>query len=257
MLSSLMQVAIRETLVLPNCESVCIPCMLAEKDDWVPRQVAPFIWINREAAGNNANRQEASSSQPGDATRFTEVDRGGTSGNAESKSENPGRTGWANQQSKSLDPRALLSVPTHSPDTGSTTSNAEGKQEKPRKVGWSALQSKSLDPHASLSVPIAQPNTSNQASEELKAPLLKHEEQQVGHLRSTEENIECKSPSRQLVLLAEKYQITGEDDTKSTRIGRRARMLGLGKKMGEKLEERARHIEEKGRNLVERMRGQQ
>ncbi|OIS97562.1 PREDICTED: uncharacterized protein LOC109232982 isoform X1 [Nicotiana attenuata] len=251
------KVAIRETLVLPNCESVCIPCMLAEKDDWVPRQVAPFIWINRETAGNNANRQEAPSSQPGDATRFTEVDRGGTSGNAESKSENPGRTGWANQQSKSLDPQALLSVPTLSPDTGSTTSNAEGKQEKPRKVGWSALQSKSLDPRASLSVPIAQPSTSNQDSEELKAPLMKHEEQQVGHLRSTEENIECKSPSRQLVLLEEKNQITGEDDTKSTRIGRRARMLGLGKKMGEKLEERARHIEEKGRNLVERMRGQQ
>ncbi|MCD9642180.1 hypothetical protein HAX54_028863 [Datura stramonium] len=249
--------AIRETLVLPNCESVCIPCMLAEKDDWVPRQVAPFIWLNREAAGNNANRQEAPSSQPADATRVTEVDRGGTNGNAESKTENPGKTGWTTQQSKSLDPHALLSFPMHSPETGSTTSNAGSKQEKMRKVGWSALQSKSLDPHASLSVPIAQPSINNLPLEELRAPLLKHEEQQEGHLRSTEENIECKSPSRQLVLLEEKNQITGEDDTKSTRIGRRARMLGLGKKMGEKLEERARHIEEKGRNLVERMRGQQ
>ncbi|KAK4370781.1 hypothetical protein RND71_010256 [Anisodus tanguticus] len=245
--------AIRETLVLPNCESVCIPCMLAEKDDWVPQQVAPFIWRNREAAGNNDNRQEAPSSQPVDPTRVTEVDRGGTNGNAESKTENPGKIGWTTQQSKSLDPHALLSVPMHSPDR-STTSNAKSKQEKTRKAGWSALQSKSLDPHACLSVPIAQPSTNNQPLEELKAPLLTHEEQQEGHLRSIEENIECKSPSRQLVLHEEKNQINGEDDTKSTRIGKKARMLGLGKKMGEKLEERARHIEEKGRNLVERMR---
>lgn len=250
-----MQGAIRETLVLPNCESVSIPFMLAEKDDWVPRQVAPFLWLNREGAGNNANRQEASSSQPADATRVTEVDKGGTNGNSESKTEIPGKTGWSTQQSKSLDPHALLSVPTHSPETGSTSSNGGSNQAKTKKLGWSALQSKSLD-HASLSVPIAQPGTNNQPLEELGAPLLKHEEQQEGHLESTAENIECKSPSRQLLLL-EKNQITGEDDSKSTRLGRRARMLGLGKKMGEKLEERARHIEEKGRNLVERMRGQQ
>ncbi|KAM3322451.1 putative protein isoform X1 [Capsicum chacoense] len=247
--------AIRETLLLPNCESVCIPCMLAEKDDWVPRQVAPFIWLNREAAGNNANGQVAPSSQPTDATRVPEVDRRGTNGNAESKTENPGKRGWTAQQSKSLDPHTLLPVPMHSPETG--TSNGGSKQEKMKKAGWSALQSKSLDPHASLSVPIVQPSTNNQPSEELKAPLLKLEEQEEGHRSSTEENIECKSPSRQLVLHEGKNQIAGEDDTKSTRIGRRARMLGLGKKMGEKLEERARHIEEKGRNLVERMRGQQ
>ncbi|KAM3374536.1 putative protein isoform X1 [Capsicum galapagoense] len=247
--------AIRETLLLPNCESVCIPCMLAEKDDWVPRQVAPFIWLNREAAGNNANGQVAPSSQPTDATRVPEVDRRGTNGNAESKTENSGKRGWTAQQSKSLDPHTLLPVPMHSPETG--TSNGGSKQEKMKKAGWSALQSKSLDPHASLSVPIVQPSTNNQPSEELKAPLLKLEEQEEGHRSSTEENIECKSPSRQLVLHEGKNQIAGEDDTKSTRIGRRARMLGLGKKMGEKLEERARHIEEKGRNLVERMRGQQ
>lgn len=248
-LISRFKAAIRETLVLPNCESVCIPLMLAEKDDWVPRQVAPFIWLNREGAGNRASRQEASSSQPADATRVN--------GNAESKTENPGKAGWTSQQSKSLDPHALLSVPMHSPETGSTTSNGGSRQEKTKKAGWSALQSKSLDPHAALSVPVTQPSTNNQPVEELRAPLLKHEEQQESHRRSTEDNIECKSPSRQLLLLDEKNQITGEDDTKSTKIGRRARMLGLGKKMGEKLEERARHIEEKGRNLVDRMRGQQ
>ena len=59
MLPSFAQVAIRETMVLPNCESACIPWMLAEKDDWVPRKVAPFIWLNREAVADNSNVREA------------------------------------------------------------------------------------------------------------------------------------------------------------------------------------------------------
>ncbi|KAG6742292.1 hypothetical protein POTOM_055582 [Populus tomentosa] len=55
--------AIRETMVLPNCESVCIPWMLAEKNDWVPRNAAPFIWINQEAASDNAAALELLNSQ--------------------------------------------------------------------------------------------------------------------------------------------------------------------------------------------------
>ncbi|KAL9381598.1 hypothetical protein Peur_027255 [Populus x canadensis] len=55
--------AIRETMVLPNCESVCIPWMLAEKNDWVPRNVAPFIWINQEAASDNVTALELLNSQ--------------------------------------------------------------------------------------------------------------------------------------------------------------------------------------------------
>ncbi|XP_011046106.1 PREDICTED: uncharacterized protein LOC105140810 [Populus euphratica] len=55
--------AIRETMVLPNCESVCIPWMLAEKNDWVPRNVAPFIWVNQEAASDNATALELLNSQ--------------------------------------------------------------------------------------------------------------------------------------------------------------------------------------------------
>ncbi|KAK8581379.1 hypothetical protein V6N13_144408 [Hibiscus sabdariffa] len=54
-LISRFKAAIRETMVLPNCESACIPLMLAEKDDWVARKVAPFIWLNQEAATDNNN----------------------------------------------------------------------------------------------------------------------------------------------------------------------------------------------------------
>ncbi|KAK4793898.1 hypothetical protein SAY86_011892, partial [Trapa natans] len=42
--------SIRETMVMPNCENVWIPFMVAEKDDWVPRKAAPFIWLNQDLA---------------------------------------------------------------------------------------------------------------------------------------------------------------------------------------------------------------
>lgn len=47
-------------MVLPNRGNACIPFMSEEKDDdWVPRNVAPFIWLNEEAAvvtdHNNTN----------------------------------------------------------------------------------------------------------------------------------------------------------------------------------------------------------
>ncbi|XP_039057372.1 uncharacterized protein LOC120200671 [Hibiscus syriacus] len=69
MFLSFVQAAIRETMVLPNCESACIPFMLAEKDDWVPRKDAPFIWLNQEAATDNnieakENSRKTSSSHP-------------------------------------------------------------------------------------------------------------------------------------------------------------------------------------------------
>ncbi|KAK7269012.1 hypothetical protein RIF29_21727 [Crotalaria pallida] len=63
-----LKAAIRETLVLPNCESICLPWMLAEKDDWVPWNVAPFIWTNQESRNetstsiNTSNQVEASAS---------------------------------------------------------------------------------------------------------------------------------------------------------------------------------------------------
>ncbi|KAB2026510.1 hypothetical protein ERO13_D06G188200v2 [Gossypium hirsutum] len=45
--------AIRETMVLPNCESAYIPWMMAEKDDWIPRNVAPYIWLNHDSSSSS------------------------------------------------------------------------------------------------------------------------------------------------------------------------------------------------------------
>ncbi|XXG60462.1 hypothetical protein AAC387_Pa04g2366 [Persea americana] len=64
LISNRFKAAIRETLVLPNCEGISIPWMLAEKDDWVPRKVAPFIWVRQESSDSTV--RTASDSQPGE-----------------------------------------------------------------------------------------------------------------------------------------------------------------------------------------------
>lgn len=45
-----------------------------------------------------------------------------------------------------------------------------------------------------------------------------------------------------------------EEDEKPKKSSRHARMMDLGKMMGDKLEEKKRHIEEKSRHIVEKMR---
>ncbi|GMY12754.1 hypothetical protein FCV25MIE_07993 [Fagus crenata] len=80
--------AIRESLVLPNSESVCIPWMIAEKEDWVPRKVAPFLWLNQEMVNGPSTVREATTSQPSEGKNKTEASRG-TSSDPESKHQKP------------------------------------------------------------------------------------------------------------------------------------------------------------------------
>ncbi|CAI9780473.1 unnamed protein product [Fraxinus pennsylvanica] len=184
--------AIRETLVLPNCESVCIPWMLAEKDDWVPRKVAPFMWYNQDNAGSSTTKQEAPSFKPGDEKSMS----GG-----------------------------------HAPELTSQSLN-------PRHIDSSTLNN-------------------HYFQEQLRAPLLDKDTPQDIVPRSTEEKQNIRPlPSQSLILVGGQNDTSEEDDSnKPRRIGTRERMLGLGKKMGEKLEVRRRHIEEKGRSFVDKMRG--
>nr|KYP43063.1 Testis-expressed sequence 2 protein [Cajanus cajan] len=163
-----LKTGIRETLVLPNCESVCIPWMLAEKDDWVPRTVAPFIWINQEIG---------------------------------------------NETSTSID-----------------TNNQPYEE-----VKASSSNSVTLESSSSL--------------EELNTPLL---------LETTEQNMENNSESQSQhgsVVMEKRNHSIEQEDGLPKKMGRRERMLDLGKKMSEKLEEKRRHIEEKSRHIVEKMRG--
>ncbi|GAV78925.1 DUF2404 domain-containing protein [Cephalotus follicularis] len=207
--------SIRETMVLPNCESVGIPWMLAEKDDWVPRKVAPFIWLNQEALGGYTAASEASSSQPGEAKTKIESSRGSLSEPPETKQQK--------------------------------TNNVENIQQQNTESSVSfALLPNSVNPS----------NQSSKSLQELRTTLLASEEPQEPCQPSREEIHEYQSISRSLSQLDKQNSAT-EDDNELLlkRTGRKARILDLGKKMGEKLEEKRRHIEEKSRHIVEKMRG--
>lgn len=93
--------------------------------------------------------------------------------------------------------------------------------------------------------------------QELRTPLLGNGEPQDTFKHKLGETPESQSPSpsRSTILLDKENHTIEEDESRRKRMGRKARMLDLGKKMGEKLEEKRRHIEEKSRNIVEKMRG--
>ncbi|CAK7338642.1 unnamed protein product [Dovyalis caffra] len=205
--------AIRESMVLPNCESVCIPWMLAEKNDWVPRNVAPFIWINQEAASDNATALELLNSQI-DAKTKIEVGKGTSYEHPESKHKK--------------------------------TRNTENAQ----------------PPLSDYSDALPRPLSSNKpsmkndkSSQDLTSPLLANGEAEETGQQSSGSISESQSPSRSLIPLEKQTLAVEEDDSRPKKMGRRAKMFDLGKKMGEKLEEKRRHIEEKGRNMVDKMLG--
>lgn len=201
--------AIRETLVLPNCESVGLPWMLAEKDDWVPRTVAPFIWVNQEAAGDQTSLSEAFSSP-----------------NAEAKSKETSKE-----------------VRSNIPD---------GRRQNPRKA-----ESFKHNPSVAMAPGSIAPSIRGSKSlHELRDPLLPrgdvHEE---SDRREEEESpICCPSPSRSFAQLRKQSSTSEDEDNGKKKSGRRARMFDLGKKMGEKFEEKRRQVEEKSRHIVEKMR---
>lgn len=53
-------------MVLPNCENVTIPWMIAEKDDWVERKVAPFMWLNQDSTNDHDSFEAAEAKSKAD-----------------------------------------------------------------------------------------------------------------------------------------------------------------------------------------------
>lgn len=203
--------AIFESLVLPNCEGICIPWMLAEKEDWVPRKVAPFIWLNQESANDSATGfDHVISNQPRDEKLKTGANSGASNDNSQS-----------NYQS---------------------LKNAECNQPISESSDIMPLSSSSTTP-------------SDKTSQELRTPLLANVEAHGAERGKGEEIPESQPASRSLSLSDNQSNAVEEDDSRPKKIGRRARMLDLGKKMGEKFEEKRRHIEEKSKQIVEKMRG--
>lgn len=218
-LISRFKVAIRETLVLPNCESICIPWMLAEKDDWVPQRVAPFIWIKNEATASAI------------ATTTAAAKQGSSSQSVEEK--------FAGE-----------------PNKGASNSSSGDRQQKTNKAAGHVIQleNEPSEEHPLSSAPMTQLTTSTDcSSNQLTTPLLGNDKQDEKVQSTTDDKVEHGSLSQAIVTGQQKYNAEDDDDGRPKRIGTRARVLGFGKKMGEKLEEKRKHIEERGRHIVERM----
>ncbi|XP_038893872.1 uncharacterized protein LOC120082676 [Benincasa hispida] len=214
-LNNRLKAVIRDTLVLPNSESIYIPFMMAEKDDWVPRDVAPFMWLNQGATDN--------------------------------------KTSCENQRSHPVEAK------NRSEASKTTSTDQQGIEHKrPKNIESSQPHIDLLNvskPSSSIANPA--PATEKTSDEnEMEVPLLENDKAVEIFLQNREFAQENQSPSRSISSLSgQENHNAEEDEAKPRRIGRRARMLEIGKKMGEKLEEKRRNIEEKSRNIVEKMRG--
>ncbi|XP_027358420.1 uncharacterized protein LOC113867350 isoform X1 [Abrus precatorius] len=221
-----LKAAIRETLVFPNCESICISWMQAEKDDWVPRNIAPFIWIHQES-GNETSTSVDASNQPSGGLK------------ASSRTSSDGSEIKLPKLKSSQEPARKsdsLALPLSSSSTLTLRS------------------SKSLE---ELTTPLLE-NEKPQGSRDLKELRTPSIQNNNTH-EASEEVVDIagsESPSRNVVM-DKQYSSMEQDDSRPRKIGRREKMLDLKKRMSEKFEEKKRHIEEKGRHIVERMRGPQ
>ncbi|GKV05400.1 hypothetical protein SLEP1_g17418 [Rubroshorea leprosula] len=227
-LLALMQAAIRETMVLPNCESVSLPWMFAEKDDWVTRRIAPFIWHNQEAVSDHTSSSEAFSSQL-----------------LEAKSSETSKVSARDY------PESKHQLPKKAENFKQSTGDAS-KHQLPKKAASFSQPTGDTMPSSSTVTSIR----CSKSFQELRTHLLASNEMREAHNKNIEETPASQSPYRSSSIQLGKQNSTIEDsDLRPKKMGRRARMLDLGRKMGEKLEEKRRHIEEKSRHIVEKMRG--
>ncbi|CAL0321080.1 unnamed protein product [Lupinus luteus] len=215
-----LKAAIQETLVLPNCESICIPWMIAEKDDWVPWNVAPFLWINQES-GNKTSTSIDSSNQPSS----------GVEASASTSSNGP-----ENEQKKSKSAETSQEPGRKSSDSLPLPSSSSGS---PTLESSSCLEE--------LTTPLLDNDRPQETIDliESRTPSLQSDKGHETTEQKMEDNLE----------LQKQNHSTKQEDGMPRKMGRKERMLDLRKKMSEKLEEKRRHIEEKSRHIVEKMRG--
>ncbi|KAL0701612.1 hypothetical protein Bca4012_057734 [Brassica carinata] len=188
---------IREVMVLPNCESVTIPWMIAEKDDWVQRSVAPFMWLNQDSTSDHDSFEAAE---------------------AKAKAEKPQNA----EQTKK---------PTNVPQKPIVEEEPVAAQPPASSAALTAESDKSL--------------------EELKTPLLESSEKQ--------ETVAGGGNEGEIVPVSVQRSIVSREEvdanSKGKKMGTKERMFDFRKKVGEKFEEKKRHMEERSRQIVEKMRG--
>ncbi|KAF3781476.1 Testis-expressed sequence 2 protein [Nymphaea thermarum] len=250
--------ALKNSMVLPNCEYIRIPWMVAEKDDWVQRDVAPFSWLHQEAS--DSERTDAPDTQLERTKSRPEPKKGSKGGSGRHPKD-----GGDMSDADSPDYQLGKSKNRQESGKGSTESffgfAPADDAEKSGSLGISQTSDADAPDVVCPSLPTTVTSSSTEQSlrdditSDLKVPLLKREDSQGSYATGS---------SRQLVsdgcgavpIPARAYSSNSmADSEKSKKFGRRARMLDIGKKMGEKLEEKKRHLEERGRLIVEKMRG--
>ncbi|KAK6646197.1 hypothetical protein PHAVU_L006701 [Phaseolus vulgaris] len=225
-----LKTGIRETLVLPNCESVCIPWMLAEKDDWVPRTVAPFIWVNQEFT-NETSTSTYTNNQPSGRVEAS----GDTISNNNSGHKQQNSTSAESSQEETRKSSDSLALPLNSSDSVTLESN-RSLEEADAPLLENDIPQKTKD------------------LKEFKTSSLQNDKPLETTEQNMESNSEFQSEHRGVPMESRNHSIEQEDGLPK-KMGRRERMFDLGKKMSEKLEEKRRHIEEKSRHIVEKIRG--
>ncbi|CAJ1952379.1 unnamed protein product [Sphenostylis stenocarpa] len=225
-----LKAAIRDTLVLPNCESICISWMLAEKEDWVPRSVAPFMWINHES-GHETSTSVDTNNQPSGGFKATA--RTLNDGPDHKPQKPPKCTKSSQEPARKSDSVAFPPICSNS----LTLRNSKSSEELTRTLleNDKPQETKDLQEHRTTSM---QNGDTHEANEVVK----------MGDISVTE------SPPRNVVIYKQ-YSSIEQDDSRPRKVGRREKMLDLKKRMSEKFEEKKRNFEERGRNIVEKMRG--
>jgi hypothetical protein len=218
-----MQAAIRDTLVLPNSESIGIRWMLAEKDDWVPRNVAPFIWIHQDSGNETSN--------PIDANNLTS---GGSKASASARTSSDGPE-LKQQKSKNSESRQDPARKSDSLTLSSISSFSASS---------SLRNSKSLE---ELSKPLLESGQQQETSDSKDNSMPSIESDHEASEEKMEDVSVCSSPSNSVAAMDRSISSVQQDDSKPKKIGKRERMLDLRKKMSEKFEEKKRHIVEKMR----------
>lgn len=207
--------------------------MLAEKDDWVPPSVAPFIWINQESRNDTFTIIDTNNqSSTGAKTRQEASVSTSSNGPEHMKQKLKSSESSQDPTSKSSD---SLALPSNS--SGSVTLE----------------RSRSLE---GLTMPLLENDKSQETRDlkEVRTSLLENDKQLGTNEHKMETNSDLQSQHGSMVM-EKQSQTFEQEDGLPKKMGRKERMLDLRKKMSEKLEEKRRHIEEKSRIIVEKMRG--
>jgi len=204
--------------------------MLAEKDDWVPKSAAPFIWIHHESGNETSTSVDTNSQPPGGLKANSKALIDGP----DLKPHKPPKcTKFSQEPARKSDSLAFPPISSSALTLRSSRSSEE--LTRPFLENCKPQEPRDLQEHGTTSL---HNDNTHEANELVK----------MGDISVVE------SPTRNVVM-DKQDSLIEQDDSRPRKIGKRERILDLTKRVSEKFEEKRRNFEEKSRNIVEKMRG--